>query len=183
MRTLKARRDDLVFAGLGAAAAIAFFLTEIGKYLGFSLFLPLYSKLRPEEVLDRFVRGKILGYIRANPGAHYNLIKQDLELHNGTLIHHLDTLERNGFIRSSRDGTLKRFFPGDGKLPEGRPYLSPIQESITRYIGANPGVSQADLSRGLFIEPHIVKYHVKLLRDARLLRVMEDGNRTRLYLP
>jgi predicted transcriptional regulator len=169
--------------GVGAAAAAAFFLTtEIGKFMGLSLFLPLYSKLQPEEVLDRFIRGKILGYIRANPGAHYNLIKQDLELHNGTLMHHLDTLERNGFIRSSRDGTLKRFFPGDQKVPEGRLYLSPIQDSMARYIGANPGVSQADLSRGLYIEPHIVKYHVRVLRDASLLRVEEDGNRTRLFL-
>lgn len=171
------------FVGLGAAAAAAFFLTtEIGKYLGLSLFLPLYSKLRPEEVLDKFIRGKILGYIRANPGAHYNLIKQDLDLHNGTLVHHLDTLERNGFIRSARDGTLKRFFPGDQKVPEGRFYLSPIQDSMARYIGANPGVSQADLSRGLYIEPHIVKYHIRLLRQANLLRVEEEGNRTRLFL-
>jgi DNA-binding MarR family transcriptional regulator len=171
------------FIGLGAAAAAAFFLTtEIGKYLGLSLFLPLYSKLQPEEVLDRFIRGKILGYIRANPGAHYNLIKQDLDLHNGTLVHHLDTLERNGFIRSARDGTLKRFFPGNGKLPEGKFYLSPIQDSITKYIGANPGVSQADLSRGLYIEPHIVRYHVKVLRDADVLRVEEEGNRTKLFL-
>jgi DNA-binding MarR family transcriptional regulator len=170
--------------GLGAAAAAvaAFFLTEIGKYLGLSLFMPLYSKLRPEEVLDKFIRGKILGYIRANPGAHYNLIKQDLELHNGTLIHHLDTLERNGFVRSARDGTLKRFFPGDGKVPEGRIYLNPIQESMRRYVEANPGVSQAELSRGLFMEPHIVKYHVKVLRDAELLQAEEDGNRTRLFL-
>jgi predicted transcriptional regulator len=150
--------------------------------MGLSLFMPLYSKLQPEEVLDKFIRGKILGYIRANPGAHYNLIKQDLDLHNGTLLHHLDTLERNGFVRSARDGTLRRYFPGDRKLPEGRLYLNPIQDSMKRYIGANPGVSQADLSRGLFLEPHIVKYHIRVLREASLLREEEDGNRTRLFL-
>ena len=144
--------------------------------------MPLYTKLKPEEVLDGFIRGKILGYIRANPGAHYNLIKQDLDLHNGTLMHHLDTLERNGFIKSARDGLLKRFFPGNGKVPEGRLYLSPLQESITRYLGANPGASQADISRGLYIEPHIVRYHVKVLRDANVLRVEEEGNRTMLFL-
>jgi DNA-binding transcriptional ArsR family regulator len=32
------------------------------------------------------------------------------------------------------------------------------------------------------MEPHIVKYHVKVLRDADLLRAEEDGNRTRLFL-
>jgi hypothetical protein len=81
-----------------SVGALAIFLgaTEAGIYMLFLFFLPLYSKMRPEEVLDSFIRGKILGYVRANPGCHYNLIKQDLKLHNGTLIHHLDTLERNG---------------------------------------------------------------------------------------
>ncbi len=101
---------------------------------------------------------------------------------NGTLIHNLDTLERNGFIKSARDGLLKRFFPGNGKVPEGKFYLSQIQDSMVKYIDANPGLSQADISRGLYIEPHIVKYHVKVLRDANLLRLEEDGNRTRLFL-
>jgi predicted transcriptional regulator len=167
--------------GLGATA---FFLgaTEVGTYLLFLLFLPLYSKIKPEEVLDRFIRGKILGYIRANPGCHYNLIKQDLKLHNGTLIHHLDTLERNGFVKSARDGLLRRFFPGNQKIPLGRFYMSPIQESMSRYIREHPGVSQAELTRGLYLEPHLVRYHIRVLKEASILRVEEAGRRTKLFL-
>jgi len=138
--------------------------------------------MRPEEILDSFIRGKILGYIRANPGCHYNLIKQDLKLHNGTLIHHLDTLERNGYVKSARDGLLRRFFPGDLKIPPGRFYMNPMQKSMSKYIREHPGVSQAALTRGLYLEPHVVRYHIRILKEAQILRVEDDGRRTRLFL-
>jgi predicted transcriptional regulator len=163
---------------------LALFLggTEAGTYALFLFFLPLYSKMRPEEVLDSFIRGKILGYIRANPGCHYNLIKQDLKLHNGTLIHHLDTLERNGYVKSVRDGLLRRFFPGDQKIPQGRFYMNPMQKSMSKFIREHPGVSQAELTRGLYLEPHVVRYHIRILKEAKILRVEDDGVRTRLFL-
>ena len=176
-----------VVAGGGIAfgiGAMAFFLgaTEAGTYLLFLFFMPLYSKMKPEEILDSFIRGKILGYIRANPGCHYNLIKQDLKLHNGTLIHNIDTLERNGYVKSARDGLLRRFFPGEQKIPQGRFYMNPMQESMSKYIREHPGVSQAELTRGLYLHPHVVRYHIKILKKAEILRVEDDGGKTRLFL-
>jgi len=169
-------------ATIGGSLAWFFGATEAGTYILFLFFLPLYSKMRPEEILDSFIRGKILGYIRANPGCHYNLIKQDLKLHNGTLIHNLDTLERNGYVKSARDGLLRRFFPGDIKIPQGKFYMNPMQESMTKYIRYHPGVSQADLTRGLYLEPHVVRYHVKILKDAEIINIEGEGRRTKLFL-
>jgi DNA-binding MarR family transcriptional regulator len=174
-------------AGGGIAfgiGALAFFLgaTEAGTYILFLFFMPLYSKMKPEEILDSFIRGKILGYIRANPGCHYNLIKQDLKLHNGTLIHNLDTLERNGYVKSVRDGLLRRFFPGELKIPQGRFYMNPMQEQMSKYIREHPGVSQAELTRGLYMHPHVVRYHIKILKKAEILRVEDEGGKTRLFL-
>jgi DNA-binding MarR family transcriptional regulator len=164
------------------ALAMFFGATEAGTYLLFIFFLPLYSKMRPEEILDSFIRGKLLGYVRANPGCHYNLIKQDLKLHNGTLIHHLDTLERNGYVKSVRDGLLRRFFPGEQKIPQGKFYMNPMQVSMSKYIREHPGVSQAELTRGLYLEPHVVRYHIKILEKAEILRVEDESGRTRLFL-
>ena len=167
---------------LGIGIAGYFFAgTEVGIYGAYLLFLALYSKIRQEEVLDSHTRAGILGYIRANPGCHYNLIKQDLNIHNGTLVHHLETLERNQYIKSARDGVLKRFFPGDQKIPSGRFYLNPTQESMVEYIKANPGSSMGQLIKALYLQQHIVRYHLKILREANLIRVEQDGKKYQLY--
>jgi len=170
----------IFFLGIGI---VGYFLagTEVGIYGVYLLFTVLYSKIKKEEVLDSHTRGEILGYVRANPGCHYNLIKQDLNLKNGTLTHHLDTLERNQYIRSARDGVLKRFFPGDQKIPTGRKYLNTTQESMLKYIKENPGASMGQLIKALYLEPHIVRYHIKILKDANLIRIEQDGKRYQLY--
>jgi hypothetical protein len=64
------------------------------------LVIPLYTKIRREEVLDHFTRGRIYGMIESSPGVHYTLIKKKVGVGNGTLTYHLSTLEREGFIRA-----------------------------------------------------------------------------------
>ena len=103
-------------------------------------------------------------------------------MYDGTLIHHLDTLERNGYVKSARDGLLRRFFPGDLKIPQGKFYMNPMQESMTKYIRRHPGVSKADLTRGLYLEPHVVRYHIRILKQAGIINVDGEGRHTRLFL-
>jgi len=141
----------------------------------------LYTKIRREEVLDKYLRGRIHGYIEANPGCHYSMIRNDLKLHNGTLTHHLATLERNAFVVSKRDGVLKRFYPKDFDVPKGKFYPSPIQETMLNVIKKMPGISQSELARELDIKRQIVGYHVKLLRKAKMIRVKTEGKIKRLY--
>jgi len=84
-------------------AAVAV-MSENAKYGLLLLIVPLYSKIKREKVLDHFIRGQIFGYIMANPGEHYNSIKQALDMTNGSLAHHLRTLERERFVKSKRFG-------------------------------------------------------------------------------
>jgi predicted transcriptional regulator len=155
--------------------------TEIGKYKLFLLLIPLYTKIRREEVLDKYLRGKIHGYIVANPGCHYSMIKQNLKLHNGTLTHHLHMLERNDFIYSKRDGLLKRFYSQDVKVPNGKFYPTSIQESILTVIQKNPGISQSELARQLGMRRQVVGYHVKILRNAKQIKLKRIGKVSKLY--
>jgi predicted transcriptional regulator len=55
-------------------------------------------------------REKILLYIRNNPGAHYNGIRDTLEIQNGVLQYHLDALTKTGEIKSRTEGNRKIFF-------------------------------------------------------------------------
>src|SRR3989337_3529033 len=119
-------------AALVAAAAL---INENAKYLFLLFFVPLYSKIKRERVLDHFVRGQIFGYIQANPGEHYNAIKDALGLTNGSLAHHLRTPEREQFLKSKRYGLYRRFYPMNYRLPAEDAYQpNEIQGTILRVI-------------------------------------------------
>ncbi len=170
----------LILALMPVSLAWMLVLTEAGKYGIMRYFLHIYLRIRPDFVRDQFIRGEVLGYICANPGCHYALIKQDLDLHHTILILHLDSLERDGLIRPSRDGALLRFFPSERRIPRGGFQPSPIQESMVRYIESKPGARQADISRELFIDMNIVGYNINLLRGVGILRIGSDGGLTRV---
>jgi DNA-binding transcriptional ArsR family regulator len=97
-----------------SALAVGFFaLTETGKYKLLAL-LPLlihmYTRIQKEDVLDQFVRGQIYGYIRTNPGVHYNQIRRGIDVKNGTLSYHLSVLEKTELVKSRREGLRYRAF-------------------------------------------------------------------------
>ena len=109
------------------------------------------------------------------------MIKQDLGLRNGTLTYHLTVLERNGLVVSERDGLLKRFYPRDFRIPRGKFYPKPVQETMLNMIEMRPGLSQSELARALDLKRQIVNYHARLLRQAGLVEARQDGKITRLY--
>ena len=168
-------------AALGAVGAGA----AVSENLRWSLlgfFLPLYSKIKREDVLDHFVRGQIYGYVLANPGEHYNGIKQALHLTNGSLAHHLKTLEREEFVRSRRFGLYRRFYPQHFKIPEGDAFFpNHIQRSLLTVVAAEPGMSQKELSMRLGLTPPTVNYHVGILAEHGFVRVLHSGRKTQLY--
>ena len=169
-------------AVLGAAGACLSF-TEFGKYRFLTLlFVPLYVRLKRDEVLDNYVRGQIHGYIIANPGDHYNSIRDALELSNGILAHHLKTLEREGLVQSIRDGMYRRFFPANAKLPPEDEGHFNIQSRILGVIRNNPGISQKEISLKVGVSSPTVNYHVSVLATARMIRVEKAGRLTHCYV-
>lgn len=150
--------------------------------------VPLYTRIRKETALDNFTRGRIYGYIEANPGEHYNSIKKALEIPNGSLAYHLRTLEREGFIKALMDGTYKRFYPKRMNLPKGDDgqvvpeNLSKMQKLIIDSIEREPGISQREIARALNLAPSTINYHVRMLAVAGVLRVERGLGRSRYFL-
>ncbi|GIS27466.1 MAG: hypothetical protein CM15mP128_2250 [Methanobacteriota archaeon] len=67
---------------------------------------------RTKETTDgRFQRGRIMGYLQANPGCHFRALMSALDLSNGQTTHHLRVLEREEQIWRRKDGRLIRFIP------------------------------------------------------------------------
>ena len=163
-------------AALFAAAAL---LNENAKFAFFLFFLPLYTKIKRERVLDHFVRGQIFGYIQANPGEHYNAIKEALGLTNGSLAHHLRTLEREQFIKSKRYGLYRRFYPMNYRMPADDVYQpNEIQTTILAVIREHPGITQKEIAGRLALTPPTVNYHIAVLSNRRLILVERRGRST-----
>ena len=174
-------------AGTGGVAVLGFALTETGKYkllASLSLLIPLYTRIQKEDVLDQFVRGEIYGYIKANPGAHYNQIIRELDVKNGTLSYHLHMLEKTGMIKSRKEGLRYRaFYPTGIKFPKAERYrLTELQTNIIKLIKENEGISQKEIARALDIKHQTINYNIKVLQQTGLIRLRKKGRKTSLYV-
>jgi len=172
-----------VSTGFLAAAALsaAAMATERGKVAFLFFAVPLYTRLRHERILDHETRGMIRGYIVANPGDHYNSIKEALELPNGTLAYHLQVLHKEKLVRSVKDGKFRRFYPFEMRLPVGG-QPTKIQRVILELIRANPGVTPRDLAGLLGITSSTVSYHLEKLDELGRIEFRREGITKRLHV-
>ncbi|KYK26862.1 MAG: hypothetical protein AYK23_02500 [Candidatus Proteinoplasmatales archaeon SG8-5] len=178
-------KDDIIYVGIGGLLAIAALgATEFGKYgLIKLIFVPLYSRVKKENVLDHFVRGQIYGYIMSHPGEHYNGIKEALKVNNGTLSHHLRTLEMQGYLKSHRDGTYKRFYPVGTKVPRSKGIqMSDLQIEIVDAIRQVPGITQKEIARRESITQQSVSYNLRILVRLGVLQCARDGVRKKYFI-
>lgn len=175
-----------VLAGMLAIAALGLIwasATEVGKYrLLLVLFLPLYTRLHREEVLDNETRGLIRGFICADPGIHYNELLHRLKLGNGAAVHHLATLEREGVIKSRRDGGLKRFYPGEMRLLGLPPRLNGLQQLILQTVQRQEGLSQMRIASLLEVPYLTVHRHISKMASLGVIRLERRGISVRCYL-
>jgi len=171
-----------ILAGVGLAS---FLITESGKFGLYKVFLPLsiplYTRVKKEEVLSHGVREEVYDYVKTHPGEHFRAILTKLGLKNGTLIHHLHTLERQEFIKSERDGPYKRFYPSGRQLTEDVLEINGIQKKILDAVKSTPGLTQKDLALMLETSAPTINYHVKALHDVRLLNIKREGKYTRCF--
>jgi hypothetical protein len=181
--TVGSAGGTVVMVGLASWLVALLAVSENGKYGLFKLVLvPLYTKIQREEVLDQFTRGRIYGMIESNPGVHYTLIKKKMGVGNGTLTYHLTTLEREGFVRSEWDGLYKRFYPSQmARSPTDVLELSRVQTELMGHIRTDPGITQKELSMRTGLSKRVISYHISRMTQARLIRVVRDGKRTKCF--
>jgi DNA-binding transcriptional ArsR family regulator len=156
--------------------------TEVG-YFAFLvwIFVPLYCRIMKEKVLDNFTRGEIYGYIKANPGAHYMELQNQLDLPNGVLAHHLMVLEREEFVKVYRDGFYKRFYPKHIKAIRKEKHLSRIQRQLMDEVDRHPGISQKTLASYVQESKQVISYHIKVLQKAGFVTVEKEGGISKVF--
>ncbi len=180
-----AQTAQWIAIGTGVAVGtvgIAFLLTEFGRVKALSglAALGLFSRLEKDEVLAHEKRDQVYQFIKDNPGPSFSDLLRELELSNGTLVHHLRILEMQEFIKPHRDGFRTRFYlRGPKVVPTA--YLTRTQQQILDAIGAQPGVTQKELAQVLRIPREAVSYHTKRLAAAGQLQVRQEGKWRRYW--
>ncbi len=167
-----------ILAMVGGAAG-----TETARYGMFKLLVfPLYSRIKKEDVLDHFVRGQIYGYIRANPGVHFNLLRASLRVNNGTLAHHLRTLEIQGFVKTRRDRMFKRFYAMDVEIPDDDGIrLSDLQARILDLVSDGSGSTQAEIADRLKVSQQAISYNLRMMSREGMIQVERAGREHRYF--
>ena len=142
-----------------------------------------------------YQRGRIMGYLTANPGVHFRALLGALEMSNGQLTHHLKNLEGAERILRRKDGRLVRFYPAsiqstldDDELPV--PLLTPdpnsLQGKILRLLDATENdivnLSQKELAVRLEASQQLVSHHLRTLEKFGLIEREKVGMRYRYQL-
>lgn len=164
------RRDiiiGIIAVGIVGLLVSAILVENILYALISIVVLPLYSKLKKDHVLNQTNREIIYEYLLKNPGSNYTTIKRALNLGTSTLVHHLNILEREDYIRSKTEFRRKIFFPvnsgeNHNNIKIKRPTTS-VQSQILDYLNENGPTSMRDLEKVLSMKQPTLSYNIRKL--------------------
>ena len=89
----------------------------------------------------------------------------------------LITMEKNGSLASFREGVSRRFYVRDSSAEPA----DALRTRILLRILDHPGVWEAQLAKDLGLSQQIVHYHLKKLRETRLIAATVDANGNRIF--
>ncbi len=143
---------------------------------------PLYSRLRRQQVLDNFLRGRIYEHVRSNPGVSSGKVQQAVGSGLSTICYHLQRLEQEEFVHSVRRGWYRHYYSTDVAHQEALGQSRRLQEDILRQVSDQPGIGQRALARSLRRSSSSVHHEVHRLEGLGLLTVARSGTLSRLYV-
>ncbi|MCK5773827.1 MAG: hypothetical protein KAH57_08565 [Thermoplasmata archaeon] len=173
----------VITSGIIVFLALMFsFTREPVKYRLFTLMIPLYSKLKKDNI-EQGVRFEILGYLKAKPGANYTELKRILDLNDGSLVHHLKILEREEKIYSKKLGKYKLFYVSTYRRKASiGSFLTPFHERLIELIDLEPGIIPKKLAKVLDRSQPDISYHLSELTRNGFLEKRRKGRHTHYYI-
>ena len=146
-----------------------------------------------EDVLEQGTRNAIYELIMNNEGLHFRKICRILDKKMGVVQYHVSVLEKNGLIRSLRDGRYKCFFAtkqtqeGDIAPDDRDPEMESMREKIiTSLRRKTPQVlishlidskvaSHQTLSSIASVSPQAITFHTQRLQGFGILESSKEG--------
>ena len=145
----------------------------------------------------KFQRGRLIGYLTANPGCHFRGLMAALSMSNGQITHHLRILENQDLVWRVNDGRFVRYYPLNNSLYPGMnpenlpvPLLSPDPKSLQGKIltlldnehqfGQFP--TQSELAMKLEKSQQLISHHLRTLQKYGLVERRKMGVKNRYKL-
>jgi len=164
----------------GIMIMFAVFKFEATRLPLLALFFPLYTRMKRNNVLDHFLRGRIYEYVKVNPGVNFSQILRYFDLNNGTLTYHLNVLEREKYVKSIRDGVYRRYYLSGTHVEEE--HLSDVKHRILKVVHDFPGISQSNIAKLIGASRRLVNYHIKALEGQEVIEITREGRNSHVFL-
>jgi predicted transcriptional regulator len=140
-----------------------------------AIFVRLYTRLGPEDVLGNLNRGRILEQIRAKPGLNVTELRVGSALSEVVVRYHLRVLEEHGWVRVQRDGRARRVFAAEQSNAMMAHAARQAAGSGSRgrlaaaLCGSGGDLTQRDLSLATGIPQRLVSYHLQRMEKQGLV--------------
>ena len=175
---------QLIAGGIGALGSLLIgsaFLEFVKVTVLVALVSPMLARMKSNRE-DMLTRGRLLGYLEANPGIHFSALRDALGLANGVTAYHLHFLESTGQIISWRDGKLRRYAISSLTKEEVSRIKSPISGTRLAILevladSGNLGMSGPDISKRLHISRQLLSHHLSELRNGGMIEAASEARR------
>jgi predicted transcriptional regulator len=179
----------LIAGGAGALGSLAvgsIFFEVMRVSVLVALVSPLLARMKRNRD-DLLTRGRLLGYLEANPGIHFSALRDGLGLANGVTAYHLHTLESAGQVISWRDGKLRRYAVSSLTQEEVSRIKNPIigtRLAILEVLSDSGsfGMSGGELQKKLEISRQLLSHHLMELRNGEYVEAASEARRPKWRL-
>lgn len=122
---------------------------------------------------------EILDFIMDNPSSHLRKIKKSLDYSMGTIQYYLDTLEREGKIKSIKTRFYKNYFHINESDEEVLSVLNlESPRNIIIYLIQNEPSTHQDIAKGIGLSSSTVSWHMKRLIELKIVKTEYSGKFT-----
>ena len=144
-----------------------------------------FSRIEDSALLEHPLRAQVFQVIQSNPGIHASELSRKVGAGWGTIVHHLDKLEKGRLVTARRVNNQKCFFEDGGKVSRQDMAIAGAVRGdsaslITSYVTAHPMTSQKAMASELGISPALTSFHVKKLAALGVLDKVRRGKETLL---
>lgn len=146
----------------------------------------LYHRLRPDALLGHAVRARIVDAVRASPALSTAELSRQIGLHPTTIAYHARLLCVYGFLEVRRVGNEAVYFAaGAGLTDEQKRQLARAKATkraqVLEALSSTPKASVKELAARLGTSRQNLRWHLRQLEDAGLVRLQWMGRRRVIF--
>ena len=141
-----------------------------------------------ENVLEHPMRQSLMHVVQDEPGVHL----RDLAARHGTAVTntqwHLRKLEMAGLVKTQKVEGRRLYYPVEGGTAtrdlalQNAATRNPNAKVLSDYLAAHGGSNQRGLAEALNMNPGTVRWHLRKMEGAGLVRSVQEGAQTRYFL-